>query len=101
MLNGEFDSGDKEDVIFVAPINKNAEGTYGIYDYEIRVPAKLREYNSADSKAAVFYVEILLILILNFIFFIIFLIFFENFITSFKVITFSETFINLQNHFNI
>jgi hypothetical protein len=56
--NGEFDLGDKEDIVFVAPINKHAEGTYGTYDYEIRVPAKLREYNSGDSKAAVFYVEI-------------------------------------------
>jgi hypothetical protein len=56
--NGEFDLGDKEDIVFVAPINKHVEGTYGTYDYEIRVPAKLREYHPADSKTAVFYVEI-------------------------------------------
>ncbi len=57
-LNGEFDSLDKEDVVFVAPIRKQTEGTYGVYDYEIRVPAKLREYYTTDSKTAVFYVEL-------------------------------------------
>ncbi|MGY4884300.1 MAG: DUF2341 domain-containing protein [Nanobdellota archaeon] len=56
--NGEYDIADKEDIIFVAPINKHAEGTYGYYDYEIRVPAKLREYWTTDTKAATFYVEI-------------------------------------------
>jgi hypothetical protein len=56
--NGEFDLADKEDLIFISPINKHAEGTYGTYDYEIRVPAKLREYRTTDTKAAIFYVEI-------------------------------------------
>jgi hypothetical protein len=54
----EFDLIDKEDLVFVAPINKYAEGAYGNYDYEIKIPAKLREYHTADSKAAIFYVEI-------------------------------------------
>ena len=44
-MNGEFDFGDKEDIIFVAEINKISEGAYGIYDYEIKIPSKLREYN--------------------------------------------------------
>ncbi len=56
--NGEFDLADKEDLIFISPINKNEEGTYGTYDYEIRVPAKLREYRTTDTRAAIFYVEI-------------------------------------------
>ena len=56
--SGEFDTGDREDLIFVAPVNKQAAGTYGTYDYEIRVPAKLREYNLGDSKSAAFYMEI-------------------------------------------
>ena len=55
---GEFDLADKEDLVFVSPINKHEQGTYGIYDYELRVPARLREYNAQDSKSAVFYVEI-------------------------------------------
>ena len=56
--DGEFDLSDKEDLVFVAPINKQAEGAYGNYDYEIRIPAKLREYKTPDTKSAVFYVEI-------------------------------------------
>jgi hypothetical protein len=56
--NGKFDSIDKEDLVFVAPIDKSALGTYGTYDYEIRVPAKLRAYKSGDSKAVSFYVEL-------------------------------------------
>jgi hypothetical protein len=56
--NGEFDSADKEDLIFVAPVNKHALGTYGTYDYEVRVPAKLREYKTTNTKSASFYVEI-------------------------------------------
>jgi hypothetical protein len=56
--NGEFDLADKEDLIFIAPVNKHSMGTYGNYDYEIRVPAKLRNYIPADSKTASFYVEI-------------------------------------------
>lgn len=56
--NEEFDSTDKEDLVFVAPINKHAEGEYGNYDYEIKIPAKLREYNKADLRTASFYVEI-------------------------------------------
>jgi len=56
--SGEFDLADKEDLIFISPINKQSSGTYGNYDYELRVPARLREYNSEDTKTAAFYVEI-------------------------------------------
>jgi hypothetical protein len=56
--SGEFDLADKEDIVFVSPINKQSEGAYGIYDYEIRVPAKLRQYRTTDTRAAAFYVEI-------------------------------------------
>jgi len=55
---GEFDLADKEDIVFISPMNKHSEGTYGIYDYELRVPAKLREYEVSDTKSAVFYVEV-------------------------------------------
>ena len=49
---------DDENIVFVAPINKNALGTYGTYDYEIRVPAKLRGYHGGSSQSAAFYVEL-------------------------------------------
>ncbi|RMD65883.1 hypothetical protein D6817_05280 [Candidatus Pacearchaeota archaeon] len=56
--NGEFDVGDKEDLVFLAEINKNKTGAYGVYDYEIRIPAKLREYYDANSREVVLYVEL-------------------------------------------
>ncbi|HLD55824.1 MAG TPA: hypothetical protein VJB35_06195 [Candidatus Nanoarchaeia archaeon] len=55
----EFDEIDKEDLIFVTKINQGGVGAYGIYDYEIRVPAMLREYDSTNSESAVFYAELL------------------------------------------
>jgi hypothetical protein len=58
VIGGKFDSSDKEDLVFVTPINKSALGTYGTYDYEIRVPAKLRSYKSGNAKAVSFYVEL-------------------------------------------
>jgi len=55
--DGEFNIGDSEDLIFVTKLNENAQGSYGVYDYELRVPAKLREYAGAGSEV-VFYVEV-------------------------------------------
>ncbi|RMD45941.1 hypothetical protein D6829_00715, partial [Candidatus Pacearchaeota archaeon] len=57
--NGEYDSTEKEDLIFVTSVNLNAQGSYGPADYEIRIPAKLREYiTTSDQKAAALYTEI-------------------------------------------
>lgn len=56
--NGEFDSLDKEDVVFVANVNKYAQGDYGIYDYEINIPAKLREFNTLDTEEVYLYYEL-------------------------------------------
>ena len=56
--DGEFSSNDEEDLVFVTKINPNSQGAYGIYDYEMRVPAKLREYDNTDSNKVVFYVEL-------------------------------------------
>ena len=58
MIDGEFDVSDKEDIVFISPIMKQTPGNYGTYDYEMRVPAKLREYYTGDSRTAIFYVEI-------------------------------------------
>jgi hypothetical protein len=55
--NLQYDIGDDEDVVFITQINPNSEGKYGSYDYEIRVPAMLRDYKAGNSKLA-FYVEI-------------------------------------------
>ncbi len=56
--NGEFDTTDKEDLIFAAQLNKDKQGAYGTYDYEIRIPANIRRYSTTDSNSVVFYTEI-------------------------------------------
>jgi len=53
--NGEFDKTDKEDIVFTAKVNKISEGSYGIYDYEIKIPSRLREYNSLDTQEVYLY----------------------------------------------
>jgi len=55
--NREFDSSDEEDLVFVTKVNEGSQGAYGFYDYELRVPAKLREYAGEESEV-VFYVEL-------------------------------------------
>ncbi len=40
--DGQYDTTDKEDLVFVTAINRSREGAFGMYDYEIRVPAALR-----------------------------------------------------------
>jgi hypothetical protein len=58
ILDGEFDSEDKEDIVFITPIKKNTEGSYGFYDYEIIIPSKLREYESLDSEKIYLYYDL-------------------------------------------
>ena len=53
--NGEFNTNDKEDLVFVNKIRRDTEGKYGVYDYEMRVPARLREYYNTDSEDYYFY----------------------------------------------
>lgn len=55
--NLQYDITDKEDLVFVTKINYNKSGKYGYYDYEIKIPALLREYDAGVDKV-VFYAEI-------------------------------------------
>ena len=55
--NQTFDAGDREDLVFVTEINPGAVGQYGTYDYEIRVPAALRQYKYSFGTLS-FYVEL-------------------------------------------
>jgi len=55
--NNEFDIIENEDLIFVTQMNKNKLGKYGVYDYEINVPAKLQEQKGVTQQLTV-YVEI-------------------------------------------
>ena len=46
-----------QDVVFVSELNPGAIGSRGTYDFEIAVPAYLRNYNATGSTVA-FYVEL-------------------------------------------
>lgn len=46
-----------QDVAFITQINMSQQGSRGVYDYEIRVPATLRSYTGASPTVA-FYVEL-------------------------------------------
>jgi hypothetical protein len=56
--NAEYDPTDKEDIVFIGKINKTVSSTYGTYDYELKIPAKLREYKTADSSNIYFYYDL-------------------------------------------
>jgi hypothetical protein len=56
--DGEFSQDDEEDLVFAAKINKNLDGSYGNYDYEISIPVRLREYDSTDSSELYLYYEL-------------------------------------------
>ena len=47
-----------QDVIFITEVNQAKQGYDGIYDFEIKVPAALREYKTANIKTVAFYAEI-------------------------------------------
>jgi len=55
--DGQYSQADEEDLVFASKINKGAVGAYGTYDYEVRVPAALREYKGVDSEVAI-YIEL-------------------------------------------
>ena len=54
----EYDPADKEDIIFVSKINLNSQGKYGVYDYELRFPVKLREYLGPDLQKVSYFYEL-------------------------------------------
>ena len=56
--NGEYDLIDKEDLVFVAELNRRALGSYGVYDYELRVPVNLRSYDSTNEEDIYFYYDL-------------------------------------------
>ncbi len=55
--NATFDTGDREELVFITTISRNTAGQYGTYDYEIRVPATLRQYKYSYGTVS-FYVEL-------------------------------------------
>lgn len=55
--DGSFDTSDKEDLVFITQANYQTQGKYDIYDFEIKVPSKLRSY-LGTSNTVDFYVEL-------------------------------------------
>jgi hypothetical protein len=56
--NGQFDPGDKEDVVFITEVVTPQYGKYGYYQFEISIPAALRRYREESSDAVAIYGEI-------------------------------------------
>jgi len=55
--SGEYNG--TQDLVFITKINEDKEGEYGVYDFEIRVPAKLRSYIQPNGQNSVtFYMEL-------------------------------------------
>jgi hypothetical protein len=54
-LNDQYDSSDIEDVVFVTQVKIPVQGEFGIYSYEIKVPAKLRDYKGTNDKVDFYY----------------------------------------------
>ena len=54
---GEYNG--SQDLVFITKINKNKRGMYGIYDYEIKIPANLKRYVTPNNENTItFYVEL-------------------------------------------
>lgn len=56
--DGEYDSFEGEDLVFVSEINRSAQGGYGNYDYEFFIPVRLREYDAGDSQNVFIYFDL-------------------------------------------
>lgn len=57
--DSEYNSTEKEDIIYITSIQKSTMGSYEISDYELRVPATLRSYDPTNQQTAAFYIEII------------------------------------------
>jgi hypothetical protein len=56
--NNQFDNTSDEDVVFVTMANQTQPGRYGTYDYEIKVPASLKDFKGPNTQTVTFYAEI-------------------------------------------
>ncbi len=55
--NGEFDSVERENIVFITSVNGSKTGAYGTYDYEFLVPSLLRSYTGV-TQAVDFYLDV-------------------------------------------
>ncbi len=57
MSDGNTEFNGSQDVVFVTKVNESQQGRFGVYDFEIRIPAKLRSYKGTTDTIT-FYTEI-------------------------------------------
>ncbi|MEA2038179.1 MAG: hypothetical protein U9O94_11840 [Nanoarchaeota archaeon] len=48
--HGEYNG--TQDLVFATKVSKNSPGRYGVYDYEIKIPANLRRYLIPDTRSS-------------------------------------------------
>ncbi len=56
-LDGEYGN-EKEDIVFISEINRKKQGEYGFYDYELTIPARLRDYHADESSEVYLYYDL-------------------------------------------
>jgi hypothetical protein len=54
-LNLQYDPTDKEDVVFVTKISTPMIGSYGTYNYELKIPSNLRSYSGSVNMVTFYY----------------------------------------------
>lgn len=57
-VDNEYDIVEGEDIVFATQINQESFGQYGIYDYEIDIPSKLRSYGNDDESEVYLYYDL-------------------------------------------
>jgi len=55
--DGGQDYNGRQDLVFITEINENKTGKYGTYDFEMRIPARLRSYKPSTDTVT-FYTEV-------------------------------------------
>jgi hypothetical protein len=56
--DGFYSGNEQEDLVFITEINKGQTGSYGLYDYEIRIPGRLREYHPDNTHQVFIYFDL-------------------------------------------
>ena len=57
--DAQYDTTEREDLVFITKVNNRATGFYGTYNYEINIPARLKQYRTPNNQDSLsFYVEL-------------------------------------------
>ena len=56
-VDAQYDTTEKEDLVFITKVDNKALGSFGTYNYEIKVPSRLQKYREPRDSLS-FYVEL-------------------------------------------